>query len=61
MNKIIKILKLTNLYKDEFNVFLLDSTIEKNTFEEDSKSFFITLKVNKIIPFKYLKTLKSFV
>jgi hypothetical protein len=61
MNKIIKILKLTNLYKDEFNDFLLDSTIEKNTFEEDSKSFFITLKVNKIIPFKYLKTLKSFV
>ena len=61
MNKIIKILKLTNLYKDEFNDFLLDSTIEKNTFEEDSKSFFITLKVNKIIPFKYLKTLKSFI
>ncbi len=60
MNKIIKILKLTNLYRDEFNDFLLDSIIEKNTFEESTKTFFINLKLNKIVPFKYLETLKSF-
>jgi len=61
MNKIIQILKLTNLYKDKFDDFLFDAFIEKNTFEKENNNFNIDLKLNQTIPFEYFDMLSNFI